>query len=106
VKPPTKKLEARDWAKGALRNGDFIPSVHFRERLRERGVNMLDVHAVFIRCKAVEPYPAGACANGGTTWRVIGPDADGDRFIAIGIEAYVKGGTKWVTLCTVFEVEK
>jgi hypothetical protein len=98
---PKTAPEARRWIREAMFDGRYIPSVHFAERMLERGVDMADVHAVFQWCSFVEPY-GGLAKNGGSGWRVHGPDQDRQRSLAIGVEAYMIKGNKLLMLCTVF----
>ncbi len=76
-------------------------SGHFRQRLRERGVTANDVDAVIGRSRRVEPY-AAMPQNGGTCWRFFGRNVDGDKEIAVGIEAFEGAeGEERLMLCTV-----
>ena len=98
---PKTATEARRWAREAIENGRFVPSVHFGRRLAERRVTMNDVEAIFSRRGRVEPYPAVG-ENGGTCWRFFGLNIDGDAEIAVGIEAFHDGdGQERIILCTV-----
>lgn len=98
---PKTAVDARRWAREAIENGRFTPSVHFRERLAARRVTMNDIYAVFSRRGRVEPYAAMA-QNGGTCWRFSGLNVDGDAEIAVGIEAFDDGdGQERIVLCTV-----
>jgi hypothetical protein len=74
--------------------------------MSERSVNMFDVHTAIDRSSRAEAYQDGTPMNGGTCWRVFGPDADGERTLGIGVEVYsAPNRTVWITLCTVIEVE-
>jgi hypothetical protein len=98
---PKTPNDARKWAREAIENGRFIPSVHFRKRLAERRVTMNDIYAVFSRRGRVEPY-AEMPKNGGTCWRFFGLNIDGDAEIAVGIEAFHDGDSQErIILCTV-----
>jgi hypothetical protein len=102
VAGPSTYVEALAWTKVAITKGYYVPSVHFGERLRERGVNMLDIHNAFDRSVHAEPYAEGQPRNSGTCWRVIGPDCDGERVLGVGVEAWRSADRKsWITLCTV-----
>lgn len=103
--PPRTPSEARRWIREALQQGLFTPSVHFKQRLVEREIDMLDVHAAIGRCSSVEPH-TDMPRNGGSCWRIEGPDADGARTVAVGAEAFEKDGQRRVMLCTVFSVER
>jgi hypothetical protein len=72
----------------------------------ERSVNMPDVHTAIDRSVRAEAYQEGVPMNGGTCWRVFGPDVDGERTLGIGVEVYsAPSRSVWITLCTVIEVE-
>lgn len=73
--------------------------------MRERSVNMFDVHTAIDRSTSAVPYADGKPENGGTCWRVIGPDVDGERMLGLGVEVYAAPNrTVWITLCTVIEM--
>ena len=92
--------------KEAIAAGNFITSRHFKERMDQRIVDMLDVHTAIDRSVRAEAYRDGKPENGGTCWRVFGPDVDGERTLAIGVEVYsAPNRTAWITLCTVIEVK-
>lgn len=67
---------------------------------------MLDIHNAIDRSIRAEVYVGGdGPQNNGTAWRVFGPDADGDRELGIGIEAWRAANRScWITLCTVMIV--
>ena len=71
----------------------------------ERRVNMFDVHTAIDRSTTAGPYPDGTPMNGGTCWRIVGPDVDGERTLGLGVEVYAAPNrTIWITLCTVIEM--
>jgi hypothetical protein len=93
--------------KEAISAGRFITSQHFQKRMAERRVNMFDVHTAIDRSSVAREYPDGIPENGGTCWRVFGPDVDGERNLAIGVEIYAAPNrTVWITLCTVIEIDE
>jgi len=49
---------------------------------------MPDVHTAIDRSARAEAYQDGVPMNGGTCWRVVGPDVDGERTLGIGVEIY------------------
>ncbi len=61
---------------------------------------MIDVHAVFGRCRSVEPH-SDMPLNGGTCWRAFGPNVDGTMVIGVGFEAFVDQDGNRIILCTV-----
>lgn len=88
----------------AMLEGRYVPSVHFRDRIKERNIDLPGIQCAIARC-TVEPYSVGTPSNGGTTWRASGLDPDGERVLVIGLEAYEQDGEEWVILCTAFERE-
>jgi hypothetical protein len=44
--------------------------------------------------------------HGGTCWRVIGPDVDGARSVAVGVEAFLDRKRRRVVLITVMEASR
>ena len=102
---PKTASAALKCAKAAITAGRFIPSVHFGQRLGERGVDMIDIHTAIDRSSRAAPYKDGKPMNDGTCWRIIGPDCDGNRAIGVDIEIYAGvDGRPWITLCTVMIV--
>lgn len=92
------------WAREALPAGRYRASVHFNDRLKERGVTIADVFAAVAHARSAEPYPSMP-QHGGTCWRIHGRDADGDRVLGIGVEAFDdEEGQPSVVLCTIVEV--
>ena len=77
----------------------IVASVHFPQRLQERGETIKSVKAAIGRAEKVEPYPAMP-EHGGTCWRVFGMGTNGKR-LAIGVELYVDDDAEWSVLCTV-----
>jgi hypothetical protein len=103
---PKSAAVALERAKEAITAGRFITTRHFEERMDERSVNMFDVHTAIDRSVRAEAYQDGTPMNGGTCWRVFGPDVDGDRTLGIGVEVYsAPNRSVWITLCTVIEAE-
>lgn len=99
---PGTPREALAWTQTALRDGRYIPSIHFGERLLERGFDMFDVlhaveHATRVRSYDQEPE------HGGTTWRIVGRNVDGNRSVAIGVECFLDRKRHRVALITVME---
>lgn len=89
-------------AKAAITAGRFIPANHFGDRMSERHVDMTDIHTAIDRSRHAEPYKDGKPRHGGTCWRIIGPDCDGEGNIGVGIEVFKElNGSCWIVLCTV-----
>jgi hypothetical protein len=101
--PGTPK-EALAWAQVAMRESRYIPSKHFQERLHERAIDALDVRNAILKATLAVPYENGVPRNDGTCWRVAGPDIDGGRTIAVGVEAFLDHKKRRMVLVTAFEV--
>jgi hypothetical protein len=98
---PKDPLAAKQWVREAMVTGRYVLSGHFQERMRERGVDLLDIYAACEHCSRVESY-SGNPRNGGTSWRVFGPDSERERIIGIGVEAFLDPRSqRFVMLCTV-----
>jgi hypothetical protein len=100
--PPRRSDEALGWIRDAMLAGRYIPSVHFRDRLRERGLVMEDVFVSVEQASTCAPYTKHAPEHGGTCWRVTGPNVDGTENVTIGIEAFVDKKKRRCVLCTIF----
>lgn len=104
--PKSAAADALQRTKEAITTGQFITTRHFEERMDERSVDMFDVHTAIDRSERAEEYRDGTPMNGGSCWRVFGPDADGTRTLGIGVEVYrAPNRSAWITLCTVIEVD-
>jgi hypothetical protein len=102
-KPPDNPIDAKKWAKAAMEAGRYeVASVHFPERLEQRGETMRSVKTAIARAERVEPYPAMP-EHGGTCWRVIGVGTNGKR-LGIGVELYLDDNDEWAVLCTVLDL--
>ena len=102
---PRTPTEARSWIREAVAATRYVQAVHFRERLAERKVTMLDVLHILQRGPRIEPYPDQG-AHGGTCRRVIGRDLDGERSLGVGVEAFMGDDGKAALLVTVMEVRR
>jgi len=67
---------------------------------------MFDVFKAIASPTGIEPYAKGICAHGGTGWRVFGLDVDGERRLAVGVEAFLDKHKRRVLCCTVIDLEK
>ena len=100
---PTKPSDALAWVKAAAADGRYVRSVHFEERLAQRNITMLDVLNAITKTTQVVSYPKGKARNGGTQWRVLGPDTDGNRTIVVGVETFLDHKKRRMMLVTVFD---
>lgn len=103
---PHTKEEALRWIQDCLRDGRYIPAMHFQERLIERDFIMADVRHAIENSESIEPYVRGEAVNGGTAWRIVGQNVDGHRSVAVGIEAFDHKRRRRICLCTVFDPTK
>ena len=98
---PATEQDALTWIQDALRNGRYIYTAHFWVRCDDRDISILDVKRAVERAYSCETYKNGKPMNGGTCWRVTGPDFAGDA-TSIGVEAFTDHLGKRAVLCTVF----
>lgn len=67
---------------------------------------MSDVFRAVENATSIKPYEKGNLVHGGTGWRVFGPDVDGERRVAVGVEAFGEKQRRRVCLCTVFNPDE
>ena len=82
--------------------GRYIPDVHFERRCRQRRYSIFDAKRIVATSTACEPYPEAPILAGGTGWRVLGQDTDGER-AALGVEAFRDSFGRQVILITIME---
>lgn len=99
---PKTSAEAIAWIREVIPAGRYVVSVHMRDRLRDRHLDMEDVFTAVDHATACERYVKGKAEHGGSCWRLIGPNVDGDQEIALGIEAYMDKKGRRCVLCTIF----
>lgn len=103
IAAPTTSTAALAWTQNALANGRYYAhEPHFSKRCAQRSVTLRDVKLAVRRATSCEAYtPERGALYGGTTWRVIGPDAEGD-LLSVGIECFEDHLGQKVLLMTVF----
>jgi hypothetical protein len=100
--PPTTASEALVWAKEAMIAGRYLVDPHVRKRMVERAVEWRSIWYALKNAAVCLPYaPDGGGRLGGTSWRVIGPDHDGED-VTVGVETFVDHLGRRVLLLTVF----
>jgi hypothetical protein len=100
---PKDAVEALKWVQDAVQAGRYIPSIHFYERLAERKIDIEDVFSAVDAASTCVVFEQGTPQNGGTCWRVIGKNIDGDQEVAVGVEAFLDHKRRRCILCTVFK---
>lgn len=105
-KGPKTPQEAKRWIREAMADGMFLLDGHVRKRMRERRVDILDIHAACERCSRVEAYPDETAYGDGTSWRLFGPDSEHERTLGVGFRAFLDPlSREMVLLCTVLIVK-
>jgi len=100
--PPTAASDALVWAKEAMLAGLYLVDPHVRKRMLQRGIEWRSLWYAIRNAAICLPYaPEDGHRLGGTSWRVIGPDHNGDE-ITIGVETFVDHLGRRVLLLTVF----
>ena len=112
---PNNENEALRWIKDAMRAGNFTESVHLRrDRYSDpERATLPDIRMAIRKATRIEPYTNEPPRHGGTAWRVLGPNLDETKVLAVGVEAYTREGTeipgiriKFVELATVIDIGK
>jgi hypothetical protein len=99
---PKTEIEALRWIQEAVEAGRYVPSVHFYDRLLERKIDIQDVFQAVENATVCVVYERGVPEHGGTCWRLIGRNVDGDEDVAVGVEAFLDKKRRRCILCTVF----
>jgi hypothetical protein len=99
---PKTPPEALAWVKEAMAAGRYVPDPHFEKRCRQRCYSIFDAKRIALTATTCAPYPEAACLAGGTSWRVLGRDSDGNR-AALGVEAFLDSFGRQVLLITIME---
>ena len=80
--------------------GRYIPDPHFEKRCRQRRFSIFDAKNIAATATVCSPYPEAEILAGGTCWRVLGKDSDGD-VAALGVEAFRDSFGRQVLLITI-----
>ena len=99
---PKDVVLALSWIRDAMMYGRFTLSKHFSESLAEDSIDMKDVHHAIANAYGLREYTKNDPMDGGSCWRVFGPNLSGDHDLAIGVEAYPDDENPSVWLVTVF----
>lgn len=99
---PTSPADALGWAKAAAANGRYIVDDHYFKRCQQRRISPRAWRQVLATAKQCLPYvPDRGPLAGGTSWRIIGEDFEGEE-TTIGVETYVDRSGGRVLIITVF----
>jgi hypothetical protein len=74
---------------------------HFGKRCQQRKVTLPDWKKAIRLAHTCSPYADRPSSAGGTSWRVTGPDVEGDD-LTVAVEAYGTPKDKRALLVTVF----
>jgi len=100
--PPTSAADALIWAKEAMIAGRYLVDPHVRKRMVQRAVEWRSLwYAIKNATTCLRYTPDSEARLGGTSWRIIGPDHEGEE-IAVGVEAFADHLGRRVLLLTVF----
>lgn len=100
VPGPANAVDALQWIQEAVAGGRYIPTNHLFDQCQARHISIHDVKRAIRLATSCVPYNEPP-RNGGTCWRVTGPDYDGDD-TSVGVEAFQDHLGRRSILCTVF----
>jgi hypothetical protein len=98
---PTTAVDALAWAQEAIAASRYLTDPHFDRRCRQRGITLRDAQNAIRRASHCAAYAGGTPLAGGTCWRIVGPDLDGEE-TTVGVEAFEDHLGRRVLLITVF----
>jgi hypothetical protein len=85
-----------------MASGRYIPDPHFEKRCRSRRYSIFDAKRIAATATSCSPYADATILAGGTAWRVLGTDSDGDA-ASLGVEAFLDNLGRRVLLITIME---
>jgi hypothetical protein len=99
---PVAAVEALAWIKDAMASGRYILDTHYvHERGRTRPVPLADLECAIGTATRCVEYKGRLPRAGGTNWRVVGTDTDGDE-TTVGVEAFADHLGRRIIVVTVF----
>ena len=98
---PLAAREALAWIQEALASGRYTIDVHFERRCQQRRTSTYEAKLAIARASRCTAYADRAPLAGGTSWRVVGPDPDGDD-LTVGVEAFRDHLGRRALLVTIF----
>jgi hypothetical protein len=100
--PPVTAAEALLWTKEAMLAARYLVDPHVRKRMAQRAILWRSLWYAIKNASVCLPYvPDEGPHLGGTSWRVIGPDHDGE-LLNVGVETFVDHLGRRVLLLTIF----
>ena len=96
---PTTAIDALAWAQEAIAASRYLTDPHFDRRCRQ--LSEQPVLGQARRASHCAAYAGGTPLAGGTCWRIVGPDLDGEE-TTVGVEAFEDHLGRRVLLITVF----
>jgi hypothetical protein len=99
---PATPAEAIGWVNEAVSNGRYIIDGHYFKRCEQRRFSAQVWRSILRTRISCAPYiPDKGPLAGGTSWRIIGLDFDGEE-AAIGVETFADHLGRRVLIITVF----
>lgn len=99
---PTNAADALAWTQEAMNARRYIVDPHVHKRLQERNLTFRSIWYAIKNATTCEPYrPDRGALAGGTSWRVKGPDFEGEE-TSVGVETFEDHVGRRVILVTVF----
>jgi hypothetical protein len=102
--PPTTPTAALSWAQEAIASNPrrCILDTHVYTRLRQRRISERSLWAAIRGATLCVPYiPERGPLAGGTSWRITGPDEDGEE-TSVGVETFIDHLGRRLLIITVF----
>jgi hypothetical protein len=102
--PPTSPTEALLWAQEAITSVPrrCILDTHAYKRLRQRRISERALWAAIRNATSCVPYvPERGPLADGTSWRITGPDDDGE-VTSVGVETFIDHLGRRLLVITVF----
>jgi len=99
---PKTPVAALEWIQKAVYDGRYHVSIHFRDMLYSRKIEMEDAcHAIEV-ATVCEPYDRDP-VHGGTCWRIKAHDIGETKEVWVGCEAFYESKKRKCMLCTLFD---
>ncbi len=100
MRAPRTSEDALKAARDAVERRRYEVIDHFHDQRAARRVNIRDAFNAIQNATSCDAF-AGRCTQGGSAWRITGPDLD-DGTLAVGVEVFVDHMGGFVILITTF----